>query len=102
MIKKTIAYVCPNRCCDVRVSIHQERALPAEVWLNGELGTFTSFGPGFGLSAEAIRARAWRSECLRRKSRLARSDFRGSEISMQRLAQKFLAVPAVRRDEEKA
>lgn len=95
-------YLCENGCCDVRVLMAEKRGVPAQVWVNGKLGSFAAWAKIYAISAEAVLARTKRQHCLNHRKSLTRREFRGSEQITQALAQKFLALPRPSRGEAQA
>lgn len=87
------SYVCDNGCCSVRVEIHLKRGFPAQMWLNGQVGTFATHAAAMATTAEAVNSKIRRRSCL--NARRVSKDIRVVEKSMQGLAARFLALPVV-------
>ena len=86
-------YVCDNDCCRIRVEVHPKRGFAAQVWLNGQVGTFASHAAELGTSVEALNSKIRRRSCL--NYRRPTKDVRLTEKGMQVVAAKFLALPRV-------
>jgi hypothetical protein len=87
------SYTCDNGCCEIRVLVHPKRGYAAQVWINGELGTFESHGKAMGVSSEAVNSKIRRRGCM--NVRAPTRDVRVTEKASQALAARFLVLPRV-------
>lgn len=95
------AYVCHNGCCHIRVSVHKTRGVAAEVWINGESGTFASHAKTMVTTHEALNSKIRRRSCLLEARRPSR-DVRITETATQMLAARFLALPLSKEPKDEA